>query len=295
MREMLTAVLLFLGWLSLWRWSNRQLQYGMDAPLHFEALAARNNLNAPWFGPKQSVPGTRWAYIGPRSLLLLFWPLQRLWDGSRLAALMVWTMLGSHLPLVAAFWLLCPRDGLGLWFAPFFALFLWSMDENGQLGTAHGIGILLVAAAYVVPNGVWAWFLFGLAVDIRVIPLLFLPAVWAFHPVGMLEATGFISGLLVLRFTADAFGFGHEPWRKLWRLARAVQFGRHRQHTALHKRPAYPVYLVLLLPWPGLCFVASVVWLAYVVLRLGTVRGTRDGTALDFAGGLWTEDWQDKA
>lgn len=295
MRETLTAVVLLLGAMSLWRWTRRQLTYRMDAPLHFEALGARCGLNAPWFGPYQSVPGTQWAYIGPRSLLLLFWPLGRLWRRNQLAAVMLWTMLGTHLPLVVAFWLLCPAD-IGLWFAPFLVMFLWSIEENGQLGTAHGLGIVLVAAAYVVPNGVWAWLLFGLAVDLRVLPLLFLPAVWSFHPVGIPEASAFVAGLLVLRFTADACGFGHEPWRKLWRLARALQAGRFRAHTALHKRRAYPVYLVLLLPWPTLCLTVSSVWLLYIVLRRETRRGTNDGglICLDLTGPLWVEDWQDR-
>ena len=290
------AVFLALGAMSLRRWSQRQLATHMDAPIHFEALSGRGHMNRPWFGPYQSVPGTKWAYIGPRSYLLLVSSLGRLWKQNQLAAVMMWTSFAVVFPTALAFFLLYSTSTASWLLGVVLAVQLWSFEENGLLGAGNPLAVLLVALAYVVPSGPLAWLLLGLAVDLRVIPLLFLPCVWAIHPPGFAEWATFVGGLMVLRIAADVAGFGHDPWRKLWRLAKALEFGRYRKHTALTKRPAYPVYFLLLLPWPTLCGVVSLAWVVYVVCFIETPWGTRSGGCLGLSFAMpesWHEDWSD--
>jgi len=300
-----SLVVLFFGlmWLiTLWPDIRHQVQ-NSDARLHMEAAFQRGSLDVPLFTEQQPVPNEVWAYVGPRPLLMFYYPFAVLrWRFNKpFAAHLLWTVFFHHIPMLAALWI-CLPETVGWQLIPTLALIQWSMRDSSTLGAANPLPVFLIAAAYVVPGLRWVAVLIGLSVAIRILPVMFVPLVFLarWHeltlPLGQIPVILFFAALFFgwMWFMAQELGFGEETLGSLRRFSREMAHGPARRFTAQYKRQAYPLALILLAPWPWLALVASVIWLAYIVVRRQTVEGmpliTREHATMPLRIRDWTTD-----
>jgi len=311
---------LLVAWCLLrwWSWVCRMIGFDMDAPIHLRAVVHRGALDCPRFVGEMGVPHTAWAYVGPRPVLLLFWPLAGLWrSGRKELAVGLWLAVCAAPSIWALSYL--SRDLAGWWVPAAVAVMLWAYDENMRLGTLQPVGLGLVVGAWALYRNAalteWsglgilccAGVLFGAALAVRP---HFLPAAVGFaflRPDALLLSRVMLPcivlslaacTLTLLNAWARAVGFGYEPWRRQVRLFRALQYGRARRFTALHKRRAYFLFLVLLWPWPTLAAWttgAAVVWIVLLQAAPSLRQRYDPVEAMVLGGGepTWNESWED--
>lgn len=287
----LFPLLEMLSWRRHWM---HQLKHGADAPTHFEAAAARGKLDAPFFGEYQpSGPGTHWAYVGPRAVLLAYWPFVGLWKRGRAKACVAWQFAMAAC-MCASVGLLWPQGmSLGWWCVPLVALLVWSWDDTGMLGASNPLSLLLLALGLTAGGPVAAGAWFGAAVATRIWPLGYAPLMVITQP-GLFASTQMFASALVvgsaLTALAWALGFGYETPMRLLRLGRALNIGPLAKLTAFHKRRPYALMAAPFLMWPGAAFVAGLAGCAYVACVLNTRRWCQD-MPVDIAF-LWHDDWR---